>query len=263
MSQAQKPVAESDTPEHATAAPRNETGPESGAVFKERLFDPHREAIKRAQEKDYLRRQNPDQWVGLPNGESVLIQPGTTFMYPGDKTHPMLDHPGGLWRRIGGQWNLMSDENGDTTSILNHPKPPFDFGGVDSPRYAWFVRMPAVKDDHRPAETAQLHRGERIRYIEVAEVDKHSPIAIFEEYATPNNVYVTSGTMICAEILDPKLSYQKYKGWDDMAIQRVMSIPETVGSSPSVVTDAGPLMTHVRNKTVTVVDGPKEVRTGG
>jgi len=261
--QTQKPLSESDTPDHDTVHPRSKLGAnETGATF-ERMVDPQREALQRAAVLDYQVRQNPEEWTRLPNGNAVRIQPGMPFKYPGDVTHPMMDHPGGLWRRSGGRWYFLHDENDETTSLLKEPKPPFDFGGVDSPRYIWLVRTPAVKDDRRPAETAALHRQGKIRYIETAEVDPKSPIAIFEEYATPNNVYVTSGTMILAEILDARLSYQKYKGWDDMAIQRVMNVAQTISSSPSVMTDAGPVTTHIENKTVTKVDGPSEVRRGG
>lgn len=249
------------------AAAKNPQAVESDTPDFERGFDPQREELKRKQQLDWLARQNPGEWVDLPNGERVKVQPGMPFKYPGDETHPMFDHPGGIWNtkevvERGAQWHLAHDSNGDTTSILAQPKPPFVFGGIDSHRYGWFVRTPAVRDDRRPAETASLHRQERIRYIETSEVDKHSPIAIYEEHATPNNTYVTSGTMILAEIMDPKLSYQKYKGWDDLAIRRVMTIPETIASSSSVLTDSGPVPTHVPGKTVAEVDGPRDSRRG-
>jgi len=268
MAAAQKPVEESATPAHDTAAPRNTVGPEQSHRVVETLFDPGREALARAAALDYQVRQNPAEWTRLPNGNAVRIQPGMPFKYPGDETHPMLDHPAGIWNDAQvvkglAPWRLMRDENNETTSMLASPKPPYLFEGIPSPRYGWFVRTPAVKDDRRPAETAREHGRGRIRYIEVAELDRQCPFAMYEEYATPNNVYVTTGSMILAEIMDPRLSYQKYKGWDDQAIERVRTVDRTVQTSPSVMTDAGPVSTHIPGKTVMESTGPSDSKRGG
>lgn len=194
----------------------------------ERRFDPEREALQRAALKDHARRSAPGEFIPLGNGEFVRVQHNVSLSYPGEKAYAMLGKP----------------EN-----MLIAPKPPFRFGTLpnglprEGPRYKWYVRTSIDPRDDRPAETANLHRSQRIRYVEVSEVDKNSEIAVYTEFATANNTYVTYRSLILAEIMSERLSYETKPAWEDLAIARVSSLPNERLTEPG---------THIGN-----VDRPK------
>jgi hypothetical protein len=208
----------------------------------ERRFDPQREAAQRAALRDHARRQAPGEFIPLGNGEFVRVQHNVNLSYPGEKAYAMLGEP---------------------EKMLIKAKPPFQFGVLpngkprEGPRYKWFVRTSIDPRDDRPAETANLHRSQRIRYVEVSEVDKNSPIAVYTEFATANNTYVTYRSLILAEIMSERLSYESKPAWEDLAIARVSSLPNERLTEPG---------THIGNadrpKAETRVS-VKDTRQGG
>lgn len=225
--QQQPTVEDSATPNHDTVTVRpNDNG--AGIRVSERKMDPTREALQKAAMIDHQRRLEPGQWVPLGNGESVRVQGNIGMMYPGEDAGAMLARP---------------------QDMLIDPKPDF----VSGPRYQWRVRTSADPKDDRPAETANRHRSNRIRYVETKEVDQNSQIAVYTEYATANNCYVTYRSLILCEILDEKLAYQTYKGWEDLGLSRVMHLEEEVLSHPDV---------RIPNKTTGKID-MFDTRRGG
>ena len=204
----QPPVEASKTPTHDTVAPKSAAAP-AGLEVAERKVDATREAVQRAAMLDHARRMEPGQWTPLPNGEQVRVQGAVGMKYPGEKATDMLARP---------------------RDMLYSPKADFytPNGQKIGDRYQWRVRTSVEAKDNRPAETANLHRAQRIRYVETSEIDPRSEISVYTEYATANNVYVTYMSLILCEILDERLAYQTYKGWEDRAIARVVNFEDTV-----------------------------------
>lgn len=207
-----------------------------GLIVSERRNDPEREAIRRAAAIDHARRMEPGAWMPLPNGEAIRVQGMMMPSYPGEDATMMLAWPRGM---------------------LLEPKPDYGTvtGGVRRifPRYSWRIRVSTAKDDLRPAETANLHRGDRIRYVETSEIDDRCEFAVYTALPVGQNEYVTFGSMILCEILDPKLVYQKFQGWEDVGIGRAADLQSTVRAEPD---------THVEDVTEIVVAGPKKSRRG-
>lgn len=206
---------------------QNEFGPApDGITATERRIDPQRESLQRALQIDHARRAEPGAWVGLPNGEAVRVQGAVGMKYPGEKASDMLARP---------------------RDMMLNPRPDFydQHGRKISDRYQWRVRTSADPKDNRPAETANFHRAGRIRYVETSEVDSRCEFAVYTEYATTNNKYVTYQTLILCEIVDERLGYQTYKGWEDWAINRVTNIEQMVRAEPN---------THIDGKTDVSVD---------
>lgn len=194
----------------------------------ERKIDPVKESAQRAAMRDHTRRMQPGQWVPLPNGESVRVQAQVGFKYPGQKENKMLGRP---------------------SEMLISPKPDFESGD----RYQWRVRTSADPRDTRPAETANLHRGGRIRYIETDEIDESCEFAVYQEYATPNNKYVTWQSMILCEIVDEQISYDTYRYPVDKALDTVSHLEDNLLGEPG---------THIRGKTFTNLE-VGDVKQGG
>lgn len=216
----QPSVEDSNTPSHSTVAPKPNEAPHNGGLqTAERRIDPGREALQHAAMLDHQRRIEPGQWIQLPNGEAVKMSGFVGMKYPGETAAEMLSRP---------------------QDMLLNPMPRYSSG----PRYTWKVRTSADARDGRPAETANLHRGGRIRYVETNEIDPNSPIAVYTEYATANNVYVTWQTLILCEILDETLSYQQSKAWEDLSVSRVMNLESEVLAHPD---------TRISNKTTAEV----------
>lgn len=179
----------------------------AGIDASERHVDPTRDSLQRKVQIDHTRRSEPGAWVNLPNGEAVRVQGAVGMKYPGEKATDMLARP---------------------QDMMLNPKPAFRNG----PRYQWRVRTSSSAADNRPAETANLHRAQRIRYVETNELDPACEFAVYTEYATPNNTYVTYQTLILCEIMDERLAYQTYKGWEDWAIHKVTNIEAETRSQP-------------------------------
>lgn len=194
----------------------------------ERKFNPEKEAIQKAAMRDYTARMQPGQWVPLANGEQVRVSGYVGMKYPGEKVDHMLGRP---------------------QDMLLNPKPDYHGGH----RYIWRVRTSPDARDIRPAETAALHRAQRIRYVEVQEVNPDSEIALYTPFTTTDGVYVTWQTNILCEIMDQRLAYEMYKGWEDLGIQRVMDLNENVYAEPG---------THLGNKTGTKVE-ISNIKRGG
>lgn len=203
----------------------------------ETQYNPIHYAEQRAAMKDWERkRPGTGTIVPLPNSEFVRVQqamPGA--WYPGEQSNRML---------------------GDPSIILLKPKPPWD---ARMPRYVWFVREDTVKTGGTPrhAQTNAYERSGRIRYVEEREINAAHPDAVYEIYeigggAAPDGTtrpmrrLVTSGSLILAEILDPKLSYGKYKAWDDYAIQRQQNLPASLESVSNFGSD---LVGHIPGRT--------------
>jgi hypothetical protein len=194
--------------------------------------DPRRESIQKAAYTDWQIRQNPGEWLRLANGAAVRVQPG---IMPGYETKPleaeMLGHPGGEWF-VENQRLLMKKES----SMLVETKPPFfnKYGELVGPRYAWRVFNGLDPRDYRTAETKNLHRGNKIRYVETSEIDPHCSFAVHTEHPAGDTKYVTHMSMILVEILDPMLAYKMHKQYEDKAIQRAMNAPIDIAGSPSL-----------------------------
>lgn len=232
LEQEQPPVADTNV---ETVQPRI---PEeyNGLTITDRRDDPERAAAQRAAVLDYQRRQDPRSWTPLPNGEMIRVQGAVAPDYPGEVASLMLANPRGM---------------------LSRPNPDYEAitGGVSRifPRYVWRVYKAINPADNRPAETSNLHRGNRIRYVETAEIDPDCEYAVYTEYATASNKYVSYNTMILCEILDPKLVYQKMKGWEDQGIARASQLQDTV---------RGERGTRIPNVTEVDVIGPQKSQRG-
>jgi hypothetical protein len=203
----------------------------------ERKSDPMRESAQKAAMKQYQRSMQPGQWIGLPNGEAVRVQSHVGFRYPGQKESKMLGTPGVLPITLDANGNRV----GPTEPLLLDPKPDFDNGD----RYQWRVRTSADSRDTRPAETSQLHRAGRIRYVETEELNPNCDFAVVHELSTPNNSYVTWQSMILCEILDEQLAYDAYQYPVDKGLHNVSNLEASVMGEPG---------THIANKVETQVE---------
>lgn len=213
----------------------------------EQQWNPTREAVQKAALKDHQRRMNPGQYVPLPNSEFVRVQqamPG--HWYPGEKTDRMMGNP---------------------ELILIDAKPGWH---ERMPRYYWAIREDTVKHGGTPrhALTQHLKRAGRIRYIEESEVNPGSPYAVYEVLQMGETKYVISGSMILCEILDPKLSYQMYKGWDDQALQKQMQVPQSVENATNFDLDiagtrSGSVPGFTETKVTEFAANPRTMGGGG
>jgi hypothetical protein len=163
-----------------------------------------------------------------------------------------------------GAWYPGEQSNrmlGEPRTIIARPKSDWD---VRMPRYIWMMREDSVKHGGTPRhnQTNAYERSGRLRYVEEKEINVNHPDAVYEVYVLgggigpdgkpkPEKRLVVSGSMILCEILDPKLSYNKYKAWDDYAISRQMQMPEHLQSTPNF---GEGLIGQIPGKTKTRVD---------
>lgn len=203
--------------------------------------DPTRATSQRKLSQMKAYENEPGAWASLPNGEMVRRQRylGGGRMYPGEVTTDLLARPG----------EMLLERNQDFCVGYRGDAPVF------SPRYAWMVRVEMANSDrHRDNETAHLHKQGRIRYVETKEVDPNCRFASHDSYSTANFQYVTYRNLILVEILDPELSYQKYIGFEDYAIDRVTELPAQVSSFAD---------TRYGSKAGIELRGPLDARAGG
>lgn len=253
-------MAKTETPD---AAPTAEAAyvPETPIGYRTETFeDPRAKAINEAARRDYFVRQNPGEWVRLGNGAAVRAQPGMMPSYDiTPKETKMLGHPGGVWIVESNRLMMVPQ----TSMILKHAlKPPYydQYGELIGPRYAWRIYNTLDPKDSRTAETKQLHRMKnKIRYVEVNEIDKDCPFAVFVELPAGDTAYVQYFSQILCEILDVNLAYTMHKQGLDRAVERSRSAPRDIAQSPSL---GDGLVTSVPGKFGTNLE-VKEIRQGG
>lgn len=197
-----------------------EQQPQLGSAY-EPVYNAARETAHKVALQEWQIKQDPGAYVRLANGAAVRIQPGIAPGYPGEKAGKMLGNPEGM--------------------LLN-PKPPFTCG----PRYQWRVRTSVDPRDNRPAETANLSRAHKIRFIEESEINPDCPYAVYTELSG----MVTYQSQVLCEIMDPNIAYEGYKAWEDLALYRQRGIVQQLPTTPTVMSESGSMMpTHVPGKT--------------
>ena len=197
----------------------------------ERRIDAHRAALQRAAQADHARRMDPASWTPLPNGEFVRNRASIGFKHPGQKVVDMMTRPADMILREYRKPEFTRyDENLRKDVQCGH-------------RYVWMVRIEPSKEQRRDAETSNLHRGGRIRYVETKEINPDCDFAVYTPYATVNNEYVTHAEFILCEIQDPQLAYDMGPAWVDYALSRVQELPDVVRGEPD---------THLENTDVSV-----------
>lgn len=190
------------------------------------------QAAQKAATTDWMRRQHPGRYTTLPNGQMVEVRGSVLHKYPGAKKTILMANPAVILKK-------------------EFRKPDF---AEDMPRYIWSCRVD-VSTSRRDIETANMHHRGDIRYVEMNEIDRHSPYAVVEDYPVPgpgSNVYVIMDTSILCEILNPNVSYEKYKYWTDLAMSNVAELPDVI---------LGYGDTHIGDKTTTSV-AMKNARQG-
>jgi hypothetical protein len=195
--------------------------------------DPQATRLRSAAETDARVRANPTKWITLPGSSAVQKRAnGVMPTYPGTVDSLVQSNP---------------------ECIIRDAKPAFDFpsavvnGTHRGPRYAWLVRLEAPGcSARRDIETASLRASERIRYVTGGEIDKKSPHAkvSFLE-SSDGEQYVTFGSQILAEILDPTYSYEKAPGWVEWTLARNEDLENVV----NVATDNSGNVTSIAGKT--------------
>jgi hypothetical protein len=213
-----------------------------GLDYSHSYSNPAQAEAQRQSQAAYEQTLAGGSYVRLANGRVVPIRQNLQFRYPGQKVGQMLAQP----------------------HLLIKPelrKPDFDYNyrtGQASgkmPRYVWRVRMEHAKDLHRDQETAQYIRAKRMRYVLLDETDENCEFAVFTPYTTTEGDLVTLVSQVLCEILDPQLSYDCYKAWDDLAMHRILDIPNQISTRSTVNNQDGlPVQTFVPGKTATVVD---------
>jgi len=178
--------------------------------------DPQAGRLRQAATTDAAVRANPGKWITLPGSSAVRKRAnGVMPTYPGSVDSLVQSNP---------------------ECIIREAKPPFEFdsnvvaGTHTGPRYVWLVRMEhATCSARRDIETASLRASERIRYVTGGEIDRKSPHAkvSFLE-ASDGEQYVTYGSQILCEILDPAFSYEKAPGWVEWTLARNEDFENTV-----------------------------------
>ena len=200
----------------------------------EAFKDPRLESIQSAARRDWEVRQNPDEWVRLANGAAVRVQPGLMPSYEiTPKETKMLGHPGGFWVVEDRKLMMVPGTNMIRKDAL---KPPYydQYGQLIGPRYCWRIYNSLDPKDMRTAETRQLHRGKKIRYVEVSEIDRDCPFAVYTELPAGDTAYVQYFSQILCEVLDPELAYKMHKQPEDRAIQTAKRAPLDIANSPSL-----------------------------
>lgn len=208
--------------------------------------DPQSTRLRSAAETDARVRANPDKWITLPGSSAVQKRAnGVMPSYPGSVDSLVQSNP---------------------ECIIRDAKPPFEFassvvqGHHKGPRYMWLVRLEAPGcSARRDIETASLRSSERIRYVTGGEIDKKSPHAkvSFLE-ASDGEQYVTFGSQILAEILDPKYSYDSAPGWVEWTLARNEDLENVV----NVATDNSGNVTSIAGKTQIKMSVKDEKRGG-
>jgi hypothetical protein len=214
--------------------------------------DPKAEAIQRAAMADWQARQYPGEYVRLANGAVVRVQPGIAPHYDINeeerKEANMLGRTAELISREYRKPDYLSAPNQmGERELLGY-------------RYRWMVFKSLDPKDGRAAETANLHRGRRIRYVEVPEIDDACPFAVYTEHPAGDRVYVTYMSMILVEVLDPRLAYMHFKAVTDKALDRLRTAPRDIPNSPSL---GEQLVTAVPGKAGINFTGPQATRAGG
>lgn len=215
-----------------TIAPPDPEPPSPGLDYTQ-TYSSEQKAAQRAALMEWQRRQNPGKYTNLPNGQMIEVRGSVIHKYPGAKKTILMAKP-------------------ELIIHKSHRKPDH---GVDMPRYQWRCRID-TSTARRDLETANLHRRQIIRYVEMDEIDRDSPYAQIEPYPVPgpgSNVYVIMDTAILCEILDPNQSYEQYRYWMDLAISNVSDLPDVV---------MGFQDTHISGRTATSV-AMKDARQGG
>src|SRR5580692_5337970 len=178
--------------------------------------DPQAARLRSAAETDARVRANPTKWITLPGSSAVQKRAnGVMPTYPGSVDSLVQSNP---------------------ECIIRDPKPPFDFessvvvGVHRGPRYVWLVRVEAPGcSSRRDIDTGNLRSSERIRYVTGGEIDKRSPHAKVSFLdSSDGEQYVTFGSQILAEILDPALSYEKGPGWVEWTLSRGQDLENVV-----------------------------------
>jgi hypothetical protein len=214
-------------------------------------FDGKAEALRAAAMADWQAKQNPGEWVRLGNGAIVRAQPGIAPHYDINEEE----------RKEANMLGRMAE-----MILPRYRKPAFlaQDGSLLGYRYRWLVFKSLDPKDSRPAETANLHRGNKIRYVEVPEIDDDCPFAVYTEHPAGDRSYVTHMSLILAEILDPRLAYMHFRAMEDKALDRLKSAPRDVSQSPSLGQVEGHnLITSVPGRAGMNFTGPQATRQGG
>lgn len=174
----------------------------------EQHYSLEQQAAQKAAQVEWMRRQHPGKYTTLPNGQMVEVRGSVLHRYPGAKKTMLMANPAIILKK-------------------EFRKPDF---GADMPRYTWMCRID-TSTYRRDLETANLFNRGDIRYVEMNEVDKTSPYAQVDDYAIPGPgsfVYVIMDTTILVEILNPNVSYEKYRYWTDLAMSQVANLPDSI-----------------------------------
>jgi hypothetical protein len=227
---AQKPPTQDPAaPEVGPNAPQERPLPEGyGIGYQERRINPAMESAQRAAQIDHQRRMQGGTWADMPNGQAFRIPPHIPPAYDEDsKVAKMLAAP---------------------HLLLLSPKPAWRTG----PRYQWRVNKATGPEQQRVAnETHRDIRAGSVRKVARIECDPQSPFALYDSYSALD-VDVTYDSLILVEIMDERLTYQRYKHPEDKAIRNVVDLPQTVASEKG--TSVGPYATGLKQM---------EVRQGG
>lgn len=172
--------------------------------------------MQKAAETEARVRSNPSGWITLPGSSAVRkLARGSMPTYPGTVDSLVQSNP---------------------ECIMHADKGPFEFessvvaGFHKGPRYAWEVRIEAVGcSSRRDITTTSLRAGERIRYVTAKEINRASPHAKVSFLdASDGDQYITYGSQILCEILDPQYSYEKAPGWVEWTLARNEHFEDTV-----------------------------------
>lgn len=187
----------------------------------ETQIDHRAESVRRASLADWQARQSPGEYMRLGNGAVVKVQPGIAPHYD-----------------TNAEERKEAEMLGRCDELIHERfrKGPFIAGDGSKlgERYRWLVFKSLDPKDNRPAETANWHKGSRIRYVEADEIDTNCSFAVYTEHPAGDRTYVTHMSMILAEILDPRIAYMRGKAMEDKALDRLKAAPRDVPNSATL-----------------------------